>query len=110
MTTYTAAAVLMYYDEYEKEHGDGFYPVLFSPCSVGWKEIMIEFEFANRIWRQKTEDMIYGLDCEIGSKLLNILNTRTNANGHTIYSYCKKTGCSIKLYETPLLFLSSSTK
>lgn len=90
-------SVEMYYDEYEKYDGDGFYPIILSPTSSSpsvekkthLKKTVIQFKYHNilRSWIQKTEDMIRGLDGDYGKKLLEILNEKGGVNGKNIYSY-----------------------
>lgn len=80
--------VQMYYDEYEREYGDGFYPVF----SFGkrMKPVSIQFDYDNekQVWVQKTEEMIKGLDDSCGDDLLQLLNQMGGVKGVGIYSYC----------------------
>ena len=69
--------VSMYYDRYEKEFGDGFYPL----CKTDdlthhqYPETNIKFELDRfGFWKQISNDMIYGLDGDHGKQLLDILN------------------------------------
>lgn len=85
-------SVEMYYDEYEKYDGDGFYPMILSSSvekKINLKKTMIQFKYHNilRAWIQKTEDMIRGLDGDYGKKLLEILNEKGGVNGENIYTY-----------------------
>jgi hypothetical protein len=81
----------MYYDSYEKEFGDGFYPQL-QPfggiCSCA--NTMITFrlikynsegEFA---WAQTDNCVIYGFDGESGIQMLASLNQEANINATKI--------------------------
>ena len=71
--------VKMYYDSYEYEYGDGFYPVTqnISPCTT---EINISFiiyvEYNNTFWKQTNDKYkpIYGLDGDQRDILLKQLN------------------------------------
>jgi hypothetical protein len=80
--------VQMYYDEYERDYGDGFYPVF--SYSKRMKSISILFEYDNekQVWVQKTEEMIKGLDESCGDDLLELLNKKGGVKGVGIYSYC----------------------
>ena len=65
-------SVIVYYDSYEKNFGDGFYPVLI--FSHGYKQIIIDFRYSNGAWRQDSGDNIHGLDGNGKIILLDILN------------------------------------
>lgn len=87
-------SVEMYYDEYERYDGDGFYPMILSSSfsvenRIHLKKTMIEFKYNNiqKAWIQKTEDMIRGFDGNYGKKLLNILNEKGLVKGENIYTY-----------------------
>jgi len=93
-----SVSVLMYYDEYERYDGDGFYPIILNPNDPNdaikyakYNTVTINFEYnhENRKWTQSTEERITGLDGEYGKELLNRLNKEGNVNGLTIQSYCK---------------------
>ena len=64
--------VILYYDSYEKNFGDGFYPQ--TTFSKGFTEIEIEFRYSNGFWRQCSGDNIHGLDGNERTYLLTILN------------------------------------
>ena len=68
--------VKLYYDSYEKNFGDGFYPVTVcnTPCT---EEVTIKFAvpIENGNWVQIDKDKIMGLDGDEGIKLLAILNS-----------------------------------
>lgn len=91
----------LYYDEYEKMYGDGFYPQL-SP----FKEIctcknslisfkLMDYNIFNRelVWTQIDNSVIYGFDGNNGFNLLHSLNKEANVDatrilncgGRTIY-------------------------
>jgi hypothetical protein len=75
--------VKMYYDEYEKYFGDGFYPLLQKEKQDN-TQIIISFEYKNNCWIQKSHDEINGLDGEIGKQLLEQLNREGNKEGKII--------------------------
>ncbi len=68
--------IVLYYDSYEKEFGDGFYPVTKqdNTCS---KEIIINFLLKDQYWIQTNESIIFGLDGNEGKLLLDKLNRGT---------------------------------
>jgi len=71
----------MFYDEYECNFGDGFYPLLIHES--GFKSIKITFmqEYTGEIvWKQKTCGPIFGFDGTTGPDLLNILNASSAVN------------------------------
>jgi hypothetical protein len=74
--------VKMYFDEYEKYFGDGFYPLLEKEKDNS--QITISFEYINDCWMQKSQDEITGLDGDIGKNLLEILNREANESGTVI--------------------------
>ena len=53
-----------YYDSYEKEYGDGFYPLVKTnePVEPTMKETQIQFQLINETWKQMSNESIYGLD------------------------------------------------
>jgi len=67
-----------YYDSYEKDFGDGFYPLVKTnePVEPAMKETQIQFQLINETWKQTSNDSIYGLDGDNGKVLLDILNTK----------------------------------
>ena len=76
----------MFYDSYEKEYGDGFYPINNKDNSSN-SEIIIQFKlFNNLFWKQITCSSIDGLDGDQGLILLNKLNEMTENNGVTIFN------------------------
>jgi hypothetical protein len=68
--------IVLYYDSYEKDFGDGFYPVTEknNTCS---KEIIITFLLKDQYWIQTNESIIFGLDGDEGKILLDKLNIGT---------------------------------
>jgi hypothetical protein len=93
-TTTTIATKTMYYDIYECEFGDGFYPqLLLQNCTnnssvmsafSGYKSADIEFELTiynnELIWVQNNEKNITGLDGNHGVDLLISLNSEMKVN------------------------------
>jgi len=75
--------VIMYYDDYEKYFGDGFYPLVQREKKEN-TQIKISFKYINDYWIQITQDEITGLDDNNGSKLLEILNREGNKEGKVI--------------------------
>lgn len=90
----------MYYDIYDKEFGDGFYPKLQNNAgiccsdSVNISFILIEYrKEGDYIWKQNDNIPIYGLDDISGCLLLNSLNKEAkilatkimNIGGRIIY-------------------------
>jgi len=65
-------SVTLYYDSYEKNFGDCFYPL--TTCSNGYEETVIQFRYSNGAWRQSSCDNIHGLDGNEKKLLLYILN------------------------------------
>lgn len=68
--------IVMYYDEYERRFGDGFYP---SPETMGEEylgvvSILFKLNKSDQSWNQISGQPFDGLDCDFGIKLLNILN------------------------------------
>jgi len=77
LNTKYICTVAMYYDRYEKEFGDGFYPL----CKTDdltrhqYPETNIKFELDRfGFWKQISNDIIYGLDGDHGKRLLDSLN------------------------------------
>ena len=64
--------IKLYYDSYEKNFGDGFYPLI--KFLNGYDEIDIEFKYSNGCWRQMSGDNIHGLDGNQKNLLLEKLN------------------------------------
>jgi hypothetical protein len=77
--------VKMYYDEYEKYFGDGFYPFFKEKEEKDENsEVIFSFRYNNDCWNQITQDEIYGLDGNIGKLLLERLNSNGQQNGKII--------------------------
>jgi|694.fasta_scaffold69227_4 hypothetical protein len=77
--------VKMYYDEYEKYFGDGFYPFFKEKEEKDENsEVIFSFRYNNDCWNQITQDEIYGLDGNVGKQLLERLNSSGQQNGKII--------------------------
>jgi len=77
----------MYYDKYEKDCGDGFYPQLQPLHGTEYDSTSIKFKLVNQyptIWIQANNSVIYGLDGDYGIELLNSLNKEANKNATSI--------------------------
>ena len=67
--------VKMYYDEYEKYFGDGFYPFFQEKeKEMDKTEIVISFYYKEKCWIQINNEEINGLDGDMGKHLLDYLN------------------------------------
>lgn len=67
--------VKMYYDEYEKYFGDGFYPFFQEKeKEMDKTEIVISFYYKEKCWIQINHEEINGLDGDMGKHLLDYLN------------------------------------
>jgi hypothetical protein len=64
--------IKLYYDSYEKNFGDGFYPLI-TPTH-GYTETDIQFKYSNGCWRQMSGDSIHGFDGNEKNILLEKLN------------------------------------
>lgn len=97
----TQVKIKMFYDPYEKDFGDGFYPYLHvlkinvkdvKEIYISFKTVLLNKELS---WIQETGSVIYGLDGNVGEELIFILNKEGNVNaknilncgGRTIYPY-----------------------
>ena len=77
----------MYYDKYEKDCGDGFYPQLQPLDGTEYASTPIKFKLVKQyptIWIQANNSVIYGLDGDYGIELLNSLNKEANKNATSI--------------------------
>ena len=75
----------MYYDTYDKDSGDGFYPKFtFTTGICSCKNIVISFILihytskTDLAWKQYDNSPIYGFDKFTGSQLLESLNKEAN--------------------------------
>jgi len=70
----------MYYDKYECEYGDGFYPQL--SFVDGYADALIYFQFIKErnVWRQVDNIAITGLDSPYGEELLTALNSESGVH------------------------------
>jgi hypothetical protein len=64
----------MYYDSYEYEFGDGFYPQINKDDLDS--ELTINFVLNENVWTQTNSSTIVGLDGCCGEQLLQLLNTK----------------------------------
>ena len=82
----TTYAIDFYYDAYEKDFGDGFYPLVKTHETVEstMKEIAIQFQLIHQTWKQTSGDMIYGLDGDTGKIVLDMLNAKSAADSHKV--------------------------
>ncbi len=81
-----------YYDSYEKEFGDGFYPLV--KYEENRKTTMLETQIQftldqYRCWNQTSNDMICGLDGGHGKILLDLLNSKLTNSTIAIGSQIK---------------------
>jgi hypothetical protein len=92
-TASSSISVTMYYDEYERIYGDGFYPQLNNNDPALTKQTEIIFKkmclghinrggilIPDMAWRQINEGCINGLDGNCGADLLTYLNALKNGN------------------------------
>jgi len=73
-------SITFFYDFYETEYGDGFYPYLEATKHKMEKTIDIEFKNINGEWIQTTGDCIYGFDGKVGEMVLQKLNESISRN------------------------------
>jgi len=76
----------MFFDNYEREYGDGFYPVMNNNIINNLKTASISFVY-NKIlnsWIQNNDDSIDGLDGDTGTELLKFLNEKGNTSASII--------------------------
>ena len=69
-----------YYDSYEKEFGDGFYPILQQSNGPVSSMIAVQIQFtlsSANYWIQTSQDMIYGLDGEHGKLAFDLLTLKS---------------------------------
>ena len=81
----------MYYDTYDKESGDGFYPKLKITSGIcSCKSVVISFILINYTgqndlaWKQYDNSPIYGFDKFTGSQLLESLNKEASISATKI--------------------------
>jgi len=82
---------ILFYDTYEYEFGDGFYPTIEKDVLTN-KQISINFLYdkTKNQWIQINEIVISGLDGDNGINLLNLMNKKNNVNCVAIYNSCKQ--------------------
>jgi hypothetical protein len=84
----------MYYDKYDKEQGDGFYPQLSRRMNSSYgsdnnrnDSVDIKFrwsEIYSDVWTQLDNSVIYGFDGKYGKELLDSLNEESYLNARRI--------------------------
>jgi hypothetical protein len=81
MQTQIVAKELIYYDKYEYEFGDGFYPTIeqYNPCNES-DYVSFTYNKNYNCWVQTDGINICGLDGNNGINLLNIINKKHNLN------------------------------
>ena len=84
--------IVMYYDEYERKFGDGFYP---SPEPMGEEysgvvSIFFKLDESDQSWSQVSGQPFDGLDGDYGIKLLNKLNDGELCPAIKIYSSARQ--------------------
>ena len=84
----------MYYDKYEKDFGDGFYPQLFPLANIDQHKqtsVIISFKLTSYndelVWCQHSGSVIYGFDGVYGVQLLLSLNTEAKSNAKKILNF-----------------------
>jgi len=78
----------LFYDTYEYEFGDGFYPTI-EKDDISNKQIEIQFLYNKKqnCWVQQNEIVISGLDGNNGIQLLTRMNEKKNVCCVAIYNY-----------------------
>jgi len=83
----------MYYDEYEANFGDGFYPLLdkesshMKPVDISFIEYKLPNGLGEIVWKQTgSASWILGLDGPTGPDLLKFLNEHSSRNHTKIVS------------------------
>jgi len=84
----------MFHDAYETDHGDGYYPHVTNPgtmSSTFEKFILGPDPVSEIAWKQMPHSdnnkmSIDGLDGDIGSQLLTLLNQKANVSAIKIYN------------------------
>ena len=84
----------MYYDKYDKEQGDGFYPQLSRRMNSSYgsdnnrnDSVDIKFRWSETypdVWTQLDNSVIYGFDGKYGKELLDSLNEESYLNARRI--------------------------
>ena len=77
MTTPMLISKQMYYDKYESEFGDGFYPQLTPLENNPFTLIYFQFIKKRNVWKQLGDVSITGLDPPYGEELLKSLNSES---------------------------------
>lgn len=74
----------MYYDNYECEFGDGFYPQLLVVDRYAHTLIYFQFIQERNVWKQVDNVPISGLDPPHGQELLTALNSENGVHASQI--------------------------
>ena len=74
--------ITLYYDSYEKNFGDGFYPQ--TTFVQGYESINIQFNFTDGYWQQSSGDPITGFDGNERKNVLNLLNHHDKLHSEVI--------------------------
>ena len=82
-------SIKLYYDEYEYEFGDGFYPQLssFNGQMHAFKLVIFQFIQERNVWKQafdSKQKAIAGLDPPHGEELLLALNAESGLSATSI--------------------------
>jgi len=77
MTTQMLISKQMYYDKYEYDFGDGFYPQLTPSEKNHVTLIYFQFIKERNVWKQIGDVSITGLDPPYGEELLKSLNSES---------------------------------
>ena len=93
MNTHIIIALEMFHDAYETHHGDGYYPHVSNPGNMTMtieKFILDPDPVSTLVWRQlpnyDNKMSIDGLDGDIGTQLLTLLNEKANVSAIKIYN------------------------
>jgi hypothetical protein len=80
----------MYYNKYECEFGDGFYPQLSFVIGNSYTSICFQFIQERNAWKQIDNLAITGLDPPYGKELLTVLNSESGFNASHIENIWNK--------------------
>jgi len=82
-------SIQVYYDLYEFENGDGFFPQV--EYRENYHTVILNFRKVNdEFWVQTNDPVISGLDGSYGQELLEVLNSRASANCNGILNTFKR--------------------
>jgi len=88
-------SIKLYYDEYEYEFGDGFYPQLspFNGQVHVFKPVIFQFIQERNVWKQvlsTSQKAITGLDSPHGKELLLALNAESGLSATSVENVYNK--------------------